>query len=73
MANMSYCRFQNTLEDLGDCEEVMDDGSDDELSEAEQEAKKRLIERCVRIARDFGPTVVSNALWALNQNELKVH
>jgi len=72
MANMSYCRFQNTLEDLGDCEEVMGDDSN-ELSEAENKAKKRLIERCIRIAMNFGPTDVSNALFALSKDELKVH
>lgn len=33
MSNMSYCRFQNTLGDLGDCYENMDDNdlSKDEL------------------------------------------
>jgi len=47
MANMSYCRFHNTLMDLSDCTEVMQeeeelprDGSD------EHQAMLRLIEVC---------------------------
>jgi len=49
MPNMSYCRFSNTLGDLEDCEEHMDDGEDD-LSDGEIKARKRLIALCKRIA-----------------------
>ena len=45
---MSYCRFQNTLMDLQDCHDNMDD---DDLSEEEQEAKNELIELCKEIAK----------------------
>lgn len=51
MANMSYCRFHNTLEDLQDCFENMDDN---DLSEAEAEERKRLIELCKLIAEFYG-------------------
>ena len=51
MANMSYCRFQNTLEDLRDCYESMNEGL---LSEEEEGAKKKLIKLCERIAREYG-------------------
>ena len=51
MSNMSYCRFSNTLEDLRDCHDNMDE---DKLSEAEARARKRLIELCKRIAADYG-------------------
>lgn len=51
--NMSYCRFQNTLSALRDCEQAMADG--DDLSEEEKKAKDRLIKICVRIAEDYGP------------------
>ena len=57
MANMSYCRFQNTLPDLSDCLEALDDGvldRDDGLSEEEMRAAKKLIAMCVRIAQDYG-------------------
>ncbi len=50
MANMSYCRFQNTVSDLRDCEDNMDDSG---LSYDEAHARRRLIERCIRIARDW--------------------
>lgn len=49
--NMSYCRFQNTLEDLRDCQENMDDG---DLSDEERAARKQLIDVCWRIAQDYG-------------------
>ena len=48
MSNMSYCRFSNTLEDLLDCYENIDDAS--ELSEGEQGARASLIELCYDIA-----------------------
>jgi len=65
MANMSYCRFQNTLDALQDCQdalyeqhdvldndEFIDDG--EELSDEEKTAKKALIELCNEIAKEFG-------------------
>jgi hypothetical protein len=51
MANMSYCRFHNTLEDLRDCYDNMDDG---DMSEAEKQARKRLIQLCREIADNYG-------------------
>jgi len=54
MANMSYCRVQNTVIDLKDCYENMDD---DELSDDEKKAKERLIDLCVDIALDFGADI----------------
>lgn len=49
MSNMSYCRFINTLHDLNDCYENMDE----ELSEEEAKARKRLIRLCRDIADDY--------------------
>jgi len=49
MANMSYCRFSNTLSDLKDCYEAMDD----ELSDEERKARLKLIKLCVAIASDY--------------------
>jgi hypothetical protein len=51
MANMSYCRFQNTLSDLRDCYESMDDT---DLDEEEAKARKRMIRLCQETARDYG-------------------
>jgi hypothetical protein len=42
MSNMSYCRFENTLADLKDCAENLEE----ELSEREHKARKKLIETC---------------------------
>lgn len=39
MGTMAYCRFQNTLGDLSECEEHMEDN----VSEAEAEARVELI------------------------------
>lgn len=54
MSNMSYVRFENTLRDLRDCAEHLDD----ELSQREKEARERLIRLCQEIARgDWGGDV----------------
>ena len=46
MANMDYCRFRNTLEDLRDCADAIND----ELSAEEKRARDRLVEVCREIA-----------------------
>ena len=51
MANMSYCRFENTLTDLQDCYEHMED---DDLSESEIKARRQLIIEYRNLADDFG-------------------
>jgi hypothetical protein len=52
MANMSYCRFQNTLNDLRDCQEALDE--QDCLSNDEARARDKLIALCVELAMDYG-------------------
>lgn len=52
MANMSYCRFENTLADLKDCHESMEDV--DDLSDSEKKARRRMIDLCVAIAQEYG-------------------
>jgi len=49
MSNMSYCRFQNTLEDLKDCQAHMDD----DLSLEEDSARDNLIKFCKKISDEF--------------------
>ena len=50
MANMSYCRFKNTLHDLADCvdalEAVVYEG--ESISESEWKYAKRMKEWCER-------------------------
>ncbi len=51
MSNMSHCRFYNTLSDLRDCYEHMDE---ELMAVAEHESRLRLIRLCVKIASDYG-------------------
>ena len=57
MANMSYCRFHNTLLDLNDCESALNAFiNDDEntIESAEERRKaKQLIELCSYIAENY--------------------
>jgi len=53
MGNMSYCRFENTLNDLRDCAEALEDDQDD-LSESETQAKELLIDLCRDIVEGHG-------------------
>lgn len=55
MANMGYCRFQNTLEDLRDCYKALQHEDWDAETEDEHEtrARKKLIDLCGTIANDF--------------------
>lgn len=52
MANMSHCRFQNTLADLRDCQEALDEDGEGKLSEAEAKARTKLLMLCSTIAQD---------------------
>lgn len=49
MGNMSYCRFRNTLGDLQDCHEHIDDP----LTGEENRARMNLILLCQDIASSF--------------------
>ena len=51
MGNMGYCRFENTLSDLRDCYENMDDP--DDLSPEEQRARMELLRICSEIVVDY--------------------
>lgn len=51
MGNMSYCRFTNTVQDLRDCYDNMDD---DDLSRAEARARIQLVRLCKRISDNYG-------------------
>ena len=51
MANMSYCRFQNTLGDFEDCVDAIDNAK--ELSLKEEEAAFWLIKKARALAEQF--------------------
>lgn len=57
MGNMSYCRFENTLNDLRDCAEHIEDTG---LSEDEHHARKRMLVTCRRILEAQVPTDAEN-------------
>ena len=50
MANLSYCRFRNTLQDLRDVYYNMTD----DISGEEFHAREALVELCKSIAEEFG-------------------
>lgn len=56
MANMSYCRFENTLRDLRDCFAALEEEGlvceDDSPEEAR--ARAALVVTCEGIAKEFG-------------------
>ncbi len=58
MANMSYCRFQNTSRDLHDCYENLDG----ELSDDEHAARKRLVRTCAKVLMSAGVEISETAL-----------
>lgn len=51
MPNMSYCKFQNTADDLEDCFKAMEENNFDveNLSESERRGYEKLIELCNEI------------------------
>lgn len=58
MANMSYCRFRNTLADLRDCRIALSEVHDfSELSRDEGRAAVWLIKTCIKIAEDYGDDI----------------
>lgn len=53
MANMSYCRWENTLNDLRDCA----DHVNDPLSGSEARARARLLELAADMLEEVGVTI----------------
>ena len=52
MGNMSYCRFENTLADMRDCLNALENGLDaEELSDYEISALRGFADTAARIAR----------------------
>jgi hypothetical protein len=55
MSNMSYCLFQNTVPDLRDCVEAMNETQDDSVLPPEElRARLALIKLCVEVADNYG-------------------
>ena len=73
MANMSYCRFHNTLHDLYDCqsalEEFIQNGENEISSDDERRCAKRLIELCKDIADNFEPEDIDRASEEMDDHD----
>lgn len=54
MANMSYCRFQNTAQDFSDAYMSLGDRPPEELSEEERRAFLRLLRYASQFVEDYG-------------------
>ena len=50
MANMGYCRFENTYKDLRDCYEHMDET---DLSETESKYREKILALCKEITEQY--------------------
>lgn len=60
MSNMSYCRFENTSNDIADCIEALDESNWDlqemiENASSEYEARgmKRFVRLCKEVAENY--------------------
>ena len=53
MSNMSYCRFENTADDLEDCVDALRE----EVSEVEHVYRKRLMYLCCRAFDELGVSI----------------
>ena len=57
MQNMSYCRFENTLKDLRDCYEALEESSIEDIEENASQYEKpcirKLINLCTKISNEF--------------------
>lgn len=73
MANMSYCRFHNTLTDLYDCKDALEDfinNQENVIDSAEERRKaKQLIAVCKEIADNFEESDIDRQAEYLEQEE----
>ena len=49
MSNMSYCRFENTAKDLGDCLDAIENEKINDLSSYEKDGLRDLLDYCEAI------------------------
>lgn len=61
MANMSYCRFQNTLKDLRECWDAIQAEDGEDLSAEEREARDAMIALCGTIHTSVGDFINQDA------------
>lgn len=52
MANMSYCRFQNTLSDLHDCFDALHSENLEDLSRDELKSAQEMLQLCEQFVEE---------------------
>ena len=52
MANMSYCRFHNTKQDLQDCIQAIENGEIQDLDYSEKSALSDILDMAERLAEE---------------------
>lgn len=71
--NMSYCRFTNTLTDLYDCQNALEDfiNNDENVISSDEERRKakKLIEVCREIADSFEESDIDRQVEMFNQED----
>ena len=53
MANMSYCRFHNTLSDLFDCQNALEDFLDNDMNVISSDDERRKAEQLIKLCHDI--------------------
>lgn len=67
MSNMSYCRYENTLSDLQDCVDYLED----KLSKSEHNSRKRLVQLCAEIADEYRENSMINEEWEYSAEKIE--
>jgi hypothetical protein len=69
MANMSYCRFENTYRDLVDCLQALNDSGVDSLSDCELQYAKMMIQVCENIVNHYDEVLdeVEERTWRIEE------
>jgi len=58
MPNMSYCRFQNTSQDLGDCYRWLGENHYEDLSEDEKDAFTGILKMSFSLLQDYSEEIL---------------
>ena len=53
MANMGYCRFENTFNDLVDCQEALDNYGAEEIIEGASEYEKPKVRQLIELCKEI--------------------
>ena len=71
MANMSYCRFENTYRDLAECVQALNQGAASDLSTKELTYAKMMIQLCEDYANNYGDEILDEAEDRKNMEDVE--